>query len=74
MYLISTHLSLGAAMLATGQYEVIIASGVEFLSDVPIRFSRNMRKLMLSANKAKTVGQKLGLLSKLRPSYLAPEV
>ena len=29
---------------------------------------------MLSANKAKTVGAKLGLLAKLRPDYLAPEL
>ena len=29
---------------------------------------------MLSANKAKTMGAKLGLLAKIRPDYLAPEL
>ncbi|XP_035222562.1 trifunctional enzyme subunit beta, mitochondrial-like isoform X2 [Stegodyphus dumicola] len=59
--------------LASGQIDVAVAGGVEFLSDVPIRFNRSMRKLMLSANKAKTPGQKLGLLLKLRPGHLVPE-
>ncbi|KFM77082.1 Trifunctional enzyme subunit beta, mitochondrial, partial [Stegodyphus mimosarum] len=59
--------------LASGQIDVAVAGGVEFLSDVPIRFNRSMRKLMLSANKAKTPVQKLGLLLKLRPGHLVPE-
>merc|ERR1711892_1145693 len=61
-------------MMTMGVYDVCIAGGVEFMSDVPIRHSRKMRQLMLSANKAKTVGAKLGLLSKIRPDYLAPEL
>lgn len=60
--------------LATGQCDVAVAGGVEFLSDVPIRFNRSMRKFMLSANKAKSVGQKLNMLLRFRPSFLAPEL
>ncbi|UYV65307.1 HADHB [Cordylochernes scorpioides] len=60
--------------IAAGQIDIAISGGVEFLSDVPIRFGRKMRKLMLSANKAKGVVGKLKLLSKLRPAYLAPEL
>lgn len=44
------------------------------MSDVPIRHSREMRKIMLALNKAKTVGQRLGLIGKIRLSHLAPEV
>jgi len=61
-------------MMAMGVYDVCIAGGVEFMSDVPIRHSRKMRQLMLSANKAKTAGAKLSLLAKIRPDYLAPEL
>lgn len=43
-------------------------------SDVPIRHSRKMRALMLKANKAKSIGQTLSLLSTFRPDFLAPEV
>lgn len=53
---------------------MIVAGGVEFMSDVPIRHSRKMRSLMLRANKAKTIQQKLALLATLRPGHLVPEV
>lgn len=64
----------GIGLIATGTYDVIVAGGVEFMSDVPIRHSRKMRALMLKANKAKTPMQKLQLLASFRPSYLIPEL
>ncbi|XP_034106868.1 trifunctional enzyme subunit beta, mitochondrial [Drosophila sulfurigaster albostrigata] len=64
----------GMGLIATNTYDVIVAGGVEFMSDVPIRHSRKMRSLMLKANKAKTVGQRLSLLSTFRPGFLAPEL
>lgn len=64
----------GIGLIASGAYDVIVAGGVEFMSDVPIRHSRKMRSLMLKANKAKTAQQKLMLLASFRPSFLAPEV
>ena len=48
-------------MIAAGNIDIAVAGGVKFMSDVPIRHSRKMRKIMLSLNKAKTMGQKLGL-------------
>ncbi|XP_013781096.2 LOW QUALITY PROTEIN: trifunctional enzyme subunit beta, mitochondrial-like [Limulus polyphemus] len=73
---ISSNQSVNTAMnlLATGHCEVAIAGGVDYMSDVPIRLSRPMRKLMLSANKAKSLGKKVGLLMKLRPKYFVPEL
>ncbi|KAH8272910.1 hypothetical protein KR018_009716 [Drosophila ironensis] len=64
----------GMGLIATNTYDVIVAGGVEFMSDVPIRHSRKMRSLMLKANKAKTLGQRLSLLSTFRPGFLAPEL
>lgn len=64
----------GVGLIATGTYDIIVAGGVEFMSDVPIRHSRKMRSLMLKANKAKTVAQRLSLLATFRPSFLVPEV
>ncbi|XP_039480944.1 trifunctional enzyme subunit beta, mitochondrial [Drosophila santomea] len=64
----------GMGLIATNTYDVIVAGGVEFMSDVPIRHSRKMRSLLLKANKAKTLGQRLGLLSTFRPDFLAPEL
>ncbi|XP_016953461.1 trifunctional enzyme subunit beta, mitochondrial [Drosophila biarmipes] len=64
----------GMGLIATNTYDVIVAGGVEFMSDVPIRHSRKMRSLLLRANKAKTLGQRLALLSTFRPDFLAPEL
>ncbi|XP_065331872.1 trifunctional enzyme subunit beta, mitochondrial [Cloeon dipterum] len=64
----------GIGMIAAGAYDVIVAGGVEFMSDVPIRHSRKMRSLLLRANKAKTMGQRLSLLSTIRPDFFAPEL
>lgn len=66
--------SAGVGMIAAGQCDVVVAGGVELMSDVPIRHSRKMRKTMLTLNRAKTLGQKLALISKIRPDYFAPEV
>ncbi|EDO36127.1 predicted protein [Nematostella vectensis] len=67
-------ISSGVSMIAAGQIDSCVAGGVEFMSDVPIRFSRPLRKTLLSLNKAKTLGARLSLLSRLRPSFLAPEL
>lgn len=64
----------GMGLIATGTFETIVCGGVEFMSDVPIRHSRKMRALMLKANKAKTLGQRLSLLSAIRPNYFVPEL
>lgn len=67
-------LSAGVGLIAAGQCDVVVAGGVELMSDVPIRHSRKMRKTMLTLNRAKTLGQKLAVISKIRPDYFAPEV
>ncbi|KAJ8869247.1 hypothetical protein PR048_030819 [Dryococelus australis] len=64
----------GVGLIASGVYEVVLAGGVEFMSDIPIRHSRKMRSLMLQANKAKTLQQKIKLLLSFRPSFLIPEL
>ncbi len=64
----------GIGLIAAGAYDVIVAGGVEFMSDVPIRLNRKMRSLLLKANKAKSLVDKLKLLSTFKPSFLAPEV
>uniref|UniRef100_A0A2K6E977 Trifunctional enzyme subunit beta, mitochondrial n=1 Tax=Macaca nemestrina TaxID=9545 RepID=A0A2K6E977_MACNE len=64
----------GVGLIASGQCDVIVAGGVELMSDIPIRHSRKMRKLMLDLNKAKSMGQRLSLISKFRLNFLAPEL
>lgn len=64
----------GIGLIATGTYDVVVAGGVEFMSDVPIRHSRKMRALMLKASKAKTPLQRLQLIASIRPDFLVPEL
>lgn len=61
-------------LIASGQCDVVVAGGVELMSDVPIRHSRDMRKMMLDLNKAKTLAQRLSLLTKFRLNFLSPEL
>lgn len=56
------------------QADVCIAGGVESMSDVPIRFSPNMRKAMLKSTKIKNPMGYFGLLSSLGLKDLAPEL
>lgn len=44
-------ISSGLCQIAAGQNDVVVAGGVDFMSDVPIRLSRGMRKSLLEANK-----------------------
>lgn len=63
-----------AGYMQAGAYDACIAGGVEFMSDVPIRHSRKMRALLLKLSRAKTMGQRLGLLSTMKLNFLAPEL
>lgn len=48
--------------IAFGNPALILAGGVECLSDVPIVYSRQARKFLVKLNKAKSISEKLGLL------------
>ncbi|ENN76085.1 trifunctional enzyme subunit beta, mitochondrial [Dendroctonus ponderosae] len=76
MACISSNVAMSTAvgLINSGVYEMIVCGGVEFMSDIPIRHSRKMRNLLLKANKAKTIQQKLGLLASIRPDYFVPEL
>jgi hypothetical protein len=41
----------GAEKILSGRADIVVAGGSEIFSDVPIRFSRKMRKNMLVASK-----------------------
>jgi hypothetical protein len=55
-----------------GQVDTFLAGGVETMSDVPIRFSRPLRKRMMAASKMKAPAQMLGLLAGLKGPDFAP--
>lgn len=67
-------LTTGMGMIASGAFDVIVAGGVEFMTDIPIRHSRQMRNTMVKASKAKSLGQTLSILSSIRPGHFVPDV
>lgn len=54
--------------------DVCIAGGVEYMSDVPIKHSREMRLLMFKASLAKTQKDLFNHVKKLRPRFLMPDI
>jgi acetyl-CoA acyltransferase len=63
--------SAAEAMLA-GQAQVAITGGADSSTDVPIAVSRRLASALLEASKAKTLGDKLRIFSKLSPKDLVP--
>ena len=61
-----------ANKIRLGQIEVGIAAGVDSASDAPIAVSEPLRRALLDLSRARTTGQKLAALARIRPSHLAP--
>ena len=61
-----------AEHIALGMSEVAIAGGAESLTDIPILLSDEMRDALVSASKARSVGDKLKAFASIRPKHLAP--
>merc|ERR1740124_347651 len=64
----------GIGMIHSGMCDTVIAGGVEFMSDVPIRLNRDLRKKLLNLNRAKKPAQRLSIIGSLRPKHLTPEL
>jgi acetyl-CoA acyltransferase len=58
--------------IAVGHADVILAGGVESLSDVPILVSRRLADILVAASKARTLGARLATFSRIRPRDFIP--
>ena len=58
--------------IALGDAEVVLAGGVESLSDIPILASRRLADILVEASKAKSLGARLRTFSRIRPRDLVP--
>lgn len=61
-----------ANKIALGQIDAGIAGGVDSTSNVPLVFGEKIRKTLLAANRAKTVGGKLKQFLTIRPGQFTP--
>jgi acetyl-CoA C-acetyltransferase len=63
-----------ANKIALGQIEVGVAGGVDTTSDAPIAVNEDLRKVLLEANRAKSVQGRIRALAKVRPGHLVPAI
>ena len=64
--------SQGFLKIASGRSELIFAGGVENMSQMPLIYSEEMTDLFMNVMKAKSMPDKLKILSQFRPPYLSP--
>ena len=55
-----------------GHADVVLAGGVESLSDLPILHSRRFSRTLVEVSKARTLGARLATVGKVRPRDLVP--
>jgi acetyl-CoA C-acetyltransferase len=63
-----------ANKIALGQLDSAIAGGVDTASDAPLAVNDDLRRILVRLNAAKSIGERIRLLTKLRPGQLAPEI
>jgi acetyl-CoA C-acetyltransferase len=61
-----------ANKIALGQIDSAIAAGVDTVSDAPIAVSEGLRRTLLNANRAKSLGGRLKALTGIRPAHVVP--
>jgi acetyl-CoA acyltransferase len=59
-------------LIVNGHAGVVLAGGVESLSDIPILHSKRMSQILMAASKAKSLGERIGHFAKVRPRDLVP--
>ena len=64
----------GIANIRTGRSNLVLAGGVDALSHAPLLLSEPMVVWLANFYAAKTIGQKLTAMAKLKLSYLAPVI
>jgi acetyl-CoA acyltransferase len=58
--------------IASGLADVVLAGGVESLSDIPILASRRLADILVEASKAKSLAARVRAFSRIRPRDLVP--
>ena len=61
-----------ADQIEVGHADVVLAGGVESLSDIPILHSRRFSQVLVAASKARSMGDRVRLFASVRPRDLVP--
>ncbi|WP_158880044.1 acetyl-CoA C-acetyltransferase [Amycolatopsis anabasis] len=63
-----------ANKIALGQIDSAIAGGVDTTSDAPLPVNEDLRRILIQLNAAKTLGDRLKLVAKIRPGHIVPAI
>ncbi|MGW8949716.1 acetyl-CoA C-acetyltransferase [Streptomyces sp. NPDC055709] len=63
-----------ANKVALGAIDSAVAGGADTTSDAPLGVNDELRKLLLGARRAKSLGGRLKALARVRPSHLVPDI
>jgi acetyl-CoA C-acetyltransferase len=63
-----------ANKIALGQIDAGIAGGVDTTSDAPIEVNEDLRGILLELNRARSVTERVGTVTKLRPGHVVPAI
>ncbi len=58
--------------IVAGRADVVLAGGMESLSDIPILASRRLADILVEASKARSLGARVRAFSRIRPRDLVP--
>lgn len=58
--------------IVAGRADIVLAGGVESLSDIPILASRRLADILVEASKARSLGARVRAFSRVRPRDLVP--
>jgi acetyl-CoA acyltransferase len=61
-----------ADQIQLGHADVVLAGGVEVLSDLPILHSRRFSRVLVEASKARSFGSRVATMGRVRPRDLVP--
>jgi acetyl-CoA C-acetyltransferase len=60
--------------IALGQIDAGIAGGVDTTSDAPVALNEDLRRVLMKANQATSVVERVKLLGHLRPGQIVPDI
>jgi acetyl-CoA C-acetyltransferase len=63
-----------AIQIASGRSNLVLAGGTDAMSHAPLLFNQKMASWLANWFAAKSMGQKAGLITQFRPSFLAPVI
>jgi acetyl-CoA C-acetyltransferase len=66
--------SQGFLQIASGRADLVVAGGLESMSQMPLIYSKEMTSLFAQLMRAKTFGDKMKALSAFRPPHLSPVI